>query len=239
MPATNSAPERKTTRPLLLAGGKSSRMGSPKHLLVRPSGQVAYRHAIRLLHLAVPEAERVYISVRDEGQVGDFDGAEEGEIDIRFIFDRDGVGNEGEGEGAIDVGPAAGLLAAHAHDTDAHWLVLACDHPLITVEALQQLHEEFEEPVTCFVNREGFVEPLVAVWGPEALERLKGSAGSAVGPSRVVREVGGKMIVPRMTEWVVGVNTVVEWERAKRVLERMGMEMTDESGKGEGDVGCH
>src|SRR3954447_3757103 len=101
MPSITSVPERKTTRPLLLAGGMSSRMGSPKHLLVRPGGQVAYRHAIRLLPLAVPEAEGVCISVRDEGQVGDFDGAEE-DINVRFIFDLDGVGNEGD----IDIGPA-------------------------------------------------------------------------------------------------------------------------------------
>src|SRR5271155_3989109 len=34
----------------------------------------------------------------------------------------------------------------------------------VTVEALRQLCEEFEEPVSCFVNRDGFVEPLVAAW---------------------------------------------------------------------------
>jgi molybdopterin-guanine dinucleotide biosynthesis protein A len=68
------------------------------------------------------------------------------------------------GEGDVDIGPAASLLAAHAHDADPHWLVLACDYPLVTVEALRQLREEFEELVTCFVNRDGFVEPLAAAW---------------------------------------------------------------------------
>jgi molybdopterin-guanine dinucleotide biosynthesis protein A len=78
------------------------------------------------------------------------------------------------GEGDIDIGPAAGLLAAHAHDADTHWLVLTCDYPFVTVEALRQLCEEFEEPVTCFVNRNGFVEPLVAAW---ARGRWGGSGG--------------------------------------------------------------
>jgi molybdopterin-guanine dinucleotide biosynthesis protein A len=68
------------------------------------------------------------------------------------------------GEGDIDIGPAIGLLVAHAHNADAYWLVLACDYPLVTAEALRQLCEEFEEPVTCFVNRDGFVESLVVAW---------------------------------------------------------------------------
>jgi molybdenum cofactor guanylyltransferase len=65
------------------------------------------------------------------------------------------------GEGDIGIGTAAGFLAAHAHNADAHWLALACDYPLVTAEAPRQLREEFEEPVT-FVNRDGFVEPLAA-----------------------------------------------------------------------------
>jgi molybdopterin-guanine dinucleotide biosynthesis protein A len=56
--------------------------------------------------------------------------------------------------------PVAGLLTARARNADAHWLVLACDYPLVTVEALRPLREEFEEPVTCFANRDGFVKPL-------------------------------------------------------------------------------
>jgi len=78
------------------------------------------------------------------------------------------------GEGDIDIGPAAGLPAAHGHNADAHWLVLTCDYSFVTVEALRQLYEELEEPVACFVNRDRVAEPLVAAW---AQRRRRGSRG--------------------------------------------------------------
>jgi hypothetical protein len=43
----------------------------------------------------VSKAEGACISVQDEGKIGNFDGVEE-EINVRFLFDRDSVGNEGE-----------------------------------------------------------------------------------------------------------------------------------------------
>jgi hypothetical protein len=42
----------------------------------------------------VSKAEKARISVQDEGKAGNFDKVEE-EINVRFLFDRDGAGNEG------------------------------------------------------------------------------------------------------------------------------------------------
>lgn len=71
-----------------------------------------------------------------------------------------------------DIGPAAGLLAAHAAHPAATLLVLGCDYPLLPPAALQQLILEYEPPLTCFVNVDGFTEPLIAVWSLEALDAL-------------------------------------------------------------------
>jgi molybdopterin-guanine dinucleotide biosynthesis protein A len=62
------------------------------------------------------------------------------------------------------IGPAAGLLAAYKNDPHAHWLVIACDYPLLTSDALQQLYDAYEEPVTCFVNSQEWCEPLLGIW---------------------------------------------------------------------------
>lgn len=208
-----------TIRPLLLAGGMSSRMGSPKHLLVRPDGEVAYRHAMRLLRAALPQVEEMCVSVRDEEQVGQFGEADERVV--RFLFDMD-----------TDIGPAAGLLAAYAYDPDACWLVVACDYPIVDEEALQQLLKAYEAPVTCFVNGDGYAEPLLAVWSPVALRALAENLriGASVGPSRIVRAINGKLIEPERKEWLVGANTRDEWEKVVRILQKRRDRKRDSDG---------
>lgn len=58
-------------KPLLFAGGRSSRMGTPKHLLRFPddgTNTPMYLHLIRELHAACcDQTEDVYISLREEG----------------------------------------------------------------------------------------------------------------------------------------------------------------------------
>jgi hypothetical protein len=48
----------------------------------------------------VSRAEEACISVQDERKVGNFNEVEE-EINVRFVFDRDGVGNEGNGDAKL------------------------------------------------------------------------------------------------------------------------------------------
>jgi molybdopterin-guanine dinucleotide biosynthesis protein A len=73
---------------------------------------------------------------------------------------------------------------------------------------LQQLILEYEDPVTCFVNEGGIAEPLIAIWGPEALERLKGvlERGKS-GLDGVVEGMGGKLVKPLREEWIQWSNT--------------------------------
>jgi molybdopterin-guanine dinucleotide biosynthesis protein A len=114
------------------------------------------------------------------------------------------------------MGPAAGLLAAHCSDPIATWLVIACDYPLLQAAAVHQLVESYEAPATCFKNADGFSEPLLGIWSPQALGTLdENVSGGRSGPAYTLRRLNSKLIVPMQEQWLTNVNTEAEWEAAK------------------------
>lgn len=139
-------------------------MGRPKHLLERPDGMNFLTHALGILRVSLPPRSKVYISVREQDQESKL--TLDLKCDVCVLRDEDLC----ESHPAYrDIGPTCGLLSSYHHDKMAHWLVLACDYPLIVEDALRQLKDEYEEPVTYFLNDEGFSEPLIALWGPSVL----------------------------------------------------------------------
>ncbi|KAF8857912.1 hypothetical protein BDZ45DRAFT_743918 [Acephala macrosclerotiorum] len=108
---------------------------------------------------------------------------------------------------------------AHTLDPESKWLVLGFDYPLLPASALQQLILEYEDPVTCFVNREEFAEPLIGIWSPNALRKLGENVEvGRSGLGTVVKEVGGKMVRPLREGWIKGTNTREEWEEVLEIL---------------------
>lgn len=208
-----------TFTPLILAGGKSTRMGSPKHLLQLPDGTSLYRRQINVLRQACPDAPTIYISLAQDSPLDAFLQDPPGSAGIEIIRDADPNTTDG-GESA---GPAQGLLAAFARDPAATWLVLAVDYPLVDARPLARLQAAYEPPVTCFRNERGFCEPLVGIWSPDALRRLR-DKGPGAGPSAVVRGLGGMQIEVLSGPAGDGsgalrnVNTAVEWEEVLRML---------------------
>ncbi|KAB5542465.1 MobA-like NTP transferase domain-containing protein [Coniochaeta sp. 2T2.1] len=162
-------------KPLILAGSRSTRMGSPKHLLKCPDGTPLYQRQIRLLRNACPTATTIYISLaKDSEKDPDLRGA--GRHKLQIIYDLDA--NETD----QSLGPAQGLLTAHQHDLTATWLVLAVDYPLVSTDMLGQLQDAYQSPVTCFRNADGYCEPLIGIWPPEALRRLGQNIRHVTGP---------------------------------------------------------
>ncbi|KAF5000049.1 hypothetical protein FGRMN_2060 [Fusarium graminum] len=110
-------------KPLILAGGKSTRMGSPKHLLLMPDGRPLYRHQIDVLRGACPKAKTIYVSLAQDSEMDEYlednnttsHGVNGGENNIGIIFDTE------ISEAEESKGPAAGLLAAFEHDPQATW----------------------------------------------------------------------------------------------------------------------
>ncbi|KAJ9263935.1 hypothetical protein DTO212C5_7353 [Paecilomyces variotii] len=216
-------------RPLLLAGGNSSRMGFPKHLLRLPDGELLYRRLLSLLSEASSEQDVLYMSLKDKAALEQLLREDpyaelissdtlllpgKTQYTVRVLYDE----NSGSQDGTVthkivDIGPAAGLLAAHHHDLESSWLIVACDYPLLPISPLQQLLHEFEEPVTCFRNSAGYCEPLLAVWSPGALQRLQQNVlRGKCGPSFVVKELKGKMLRPDHEVWLFNANNKEEWK---------------------------
>jgi molybdopterin-guanine dinucleotide biosynthesis protein A len=130
---------------LVLAGGKSRRMGQDKALLQR-AGQSQLSYLAALLEGAT---ERVFVSARRDQQ----DDPERSRF--ATIVDR-----------YEDIGPIAGILSAMDEFSDADWLVVACDLPNIDAETLDYLvGHRGEEPFTAYrSSHDGLPEPLCAIY---------------------------------------------------------------------------
>lgn len=135
---------------LVLAGGKSSRMGEDKSL-------ITYHGKPQRLHLAEMLStfcEQTFISTQEPGEEAGFE----------FIQDT-----------FTDLGPYGGILSAFRKDPNAAWLTVATDIPLLKNETIQMLVESRNPSkfATCFHNpNTGFPEPLITIWEPRAYPRL-------------------------------------------------------------------
>ncbi len=141
---------------LVLAGGKSTRMGSDKALL-RQEGETQLSRAVSLLEAHV---ERVFVSTRPDQA----DDPERGKY--KQIVDR-----------YEELGPVAGILSALDSYQDTSWLVLACDLPNIDEVTVAFLIENCSRghAVTAYESvGDGLPEPLCAVYRPESRELIKG-----------------------------------------------------------------
>jgi len=150
----------------ILIGGKSSRMGSPKQLL-EIDGEALMDRVIRGLgprfdHPVFLGAGQVPASVAG----------------LRWVPDAPGL-----------AGPLAGFLAAMRWDPDATWLMVACDQPSITPDAVEWLLEQRRPGRWAVMPRlaGGPVEPFLAVYEPQARGVLEGLVRSEkVAPWRLV-----------------------------------------------------
>ncbi|MFQ6004263.1 MAG: molybdenum cofactor guanylyltransferase [Woeseia sp.] len=136
---------------LVLAGGRSQRMGHDKALL-RVEGETQLARAVRLLESFV---DRVFVSTRRDQQ------DEPERCTFRQIVDR-----------YEDLGPVAGILSAMEEHPGACWLVLACDLPNIDELTIRQLiaGRSSGHPFTAYrSSNDGLPEPLCALYAAGAL----------------------------------------------------------------------
>lgn len=147
---------------LVLAGGRSRRMGRDKALLAHgDESQLAF--AVRLLREVTTET---YVSTRA-------DQADEPE---RARFPQ--VVDQWD-----DLGPVAGILSALEQAPDTAWLVLACDLPNVTSATLQALVEGRDpaRPFTAFRSvHNDLPEPLCAIFEPHARPLIHEFVGEGI-----------------------------------------------------------
>ncbi len=164
---------------LLLAGGRSTRMGEDKSEMVFRDGETQAQRGLRLLGEVCDQA---YLSLR-AGQPHD------GQLDV--VEDAYG-----------EVGPLGAIASAFSKHPDAAWLVMACDLPHVDADVLEYLleHRDPEANATCFSSRfDGKVEPLCTIYEPSIAMRVLDSINrEQVCPRRVLSQVRVKtMDLPR------------------------------------------
>ncbi|QGA16698.1 hypothetical protein EYB26_004366 [Talaromyces marneffei] len=219
-----------TLQALILAGGQSSRMGSRKELLRHPSGLPMYQYLIKIIGQACPQLDTIYMSVKNEDLVPppeihdhhhrNQQQSLENRITVKFIYDN----LHDKNTNSKDIGPAAGLLAAYHNNPETNWLIVACDFPLLSAATLTRLISAAKSSsVTCYRNSKGFCEPLLALWSPEALEKLADNTRQGrTGPRFVVEELpDSRILSPESEVELFNVNTVEEWEEACNLFRSM------------------
>lgn len=139
---------------LVLAGGRSTRMGTDKAAL-RVGARTQLERALALL---APYVARAFVSVR----------AEQRSEPLRAGFEQIEDTRE-------NLGPIAGILAAQERHPGHAWLVLACDLPLLdaaTLERLVQARAPGRLATAFRSSRDGLPEPLCAVYEPASSAAL-------------------------------------------------------------------
>jgi molybdopterin-guanine dinucleotide biosynthesis protein MobB len=135
---------------LVLAGGRSSRMGSDKAL-------IEYHAQNQLLHTATllqRQCEEVFVSCREEQA--------DAYRHFRLPLITDSY---------LGIGPLGGLLSAQQAKPEATWVIAACDLPFLDESIVRQLCSQ-RNPLrfaTAFrVPESGRIEPLCASYEPKS-----------------------------------------------------------------------
>ena len=186
---------------LVLAGGKSTRMGSDKGLINyhgRPQQEYLY-------HLLEQVCAEVYLSMRDEQQASVSN-------EFNVIVDQ----NEYRG-------PFNGILSAHKAHPNVAWMVLACDLPLFDLESIKDLAAKRnpEMLATSYATHEsGLPEPLVTIWEPAALKKsiVHLESTDSTCPRKFLINSDIQLVHPGQDEVLYNANSLSDYEFAKSKL---------------------
>ncbi|MCF7675795.1 MAG: NTP transferase domain-containing protein [Akkermansiaceae bacterium] len=194
-----------TTAPngLVLAGGRSSRMGTDKAALVHPDGRPLARRCHDLLLDA--GCHRVALSLRHDQEIPPgFDDLPEPLI----------VRDPQEGS----QGPLSGILAAIARDPAAAWLVLATDLPRLDSLTLTHLMAALlpDEPFLAYRSEfDGLPEPLCALYTPAAIPILRAALAADLRcPRKILIRHHCRLLDPVSARALDNANTPADWAAA-------------------------
>lgn len=138
---------------LILAGGKSSRMGTDK-------SQLVYRQE-------TSEVDRMIAMCRTAGL--------EPHLSVAAASDSSDAAVPQIADRFAGMGPMGAVCTAFLSEPDTAWLVLACDLPLLeadTLKALISARDSRKFATAIKGTSKPFPEPLVAIYEPRAYSRL-------------------------------------------------------------------
>ena len=185
---------------LILAGGKSERMGFDKGTVNWFGKEQRYF----LADLLKPLSKEVFISCRDDQRTG---------IAKEYPVLADTF---------TGLGPFGAILSAFREQPDSAWLVIACDLPLLDVETIEYLvaNRDPSKTATAYQSPDsGFPEPLIAIWEPKSYPQLLSflSMGYSC-PRKVLINSDVKLLQAKNPEALSNVNTPEDLEKVKRTL---------------------
>ncbi len=173
---------------LVLAGGKSRRMGFDKGK-IPIMGKEARLHLFEILSR---KCNKTYLSIRKEQQ-SDLEN-------YPVLVDR-----------FLGLGPYGALLTAFLTEPDVAWLVVATDLMQFPPEAVAQLlsARDPSSTATAFLNPDtGFPDPLATIWEPKSYARLLEFLRMGYScPRKVLINSNINLLTPKKSRWLMNVNT--------------------------------
>lgn len=187
---------------LVLAGGKSVRMGRDKGLLRWHGVEQRYYMA----GLLTPLCSGMYLSCRQEQVASMGDG---------YHVLPDAFAN---------AGPLGGILTAFQLQPQSAWLVAACDLPLLDAATLQFLiaHRDAQALATTFQSPfDGLPEPLITIWEPAAQPLLMEYLAAGISCPRKVllRNIDRvKVLTPPNADALMNANTPEDAAKVEAII---------------------
>jgi molybdopterin-guanine dinucleotide biosynthesis protein A len=184
---------------LVLAGGKSLRMGTDKSVMDY-HGMPQREYLLGLMDaIGIP----AHLSCRP-------DQAAEFNTDVALIQDR-----------VHGLGPFGAIISAMMSAPDHAWLVVASDLPFVTQATLRELLDsrDLSKTATAFHNpATGFPEPLITLWEPKAYPVLLSFLAQGISCPRKVLINSPIHSIDARPKWLMNVNTPDDAESAKKQL---------------------
>ena len=185
---------------LVLAGGRSKRMGKDKGAIQWNGKEQRYSAA----DLLKKYCKAVYISCRQE---------QKNEILSEYHTLTDSF---------LDLGPYGGILSALRAERDKAWLVVACDLPLLDEETISYLikNRNTDHIATTFESpHDGLPEPLITIWEPKSYPVLLDFLGRGYTcPRKVLINSDKTILQPPISHALMNVNTPEDAKKAKEIL---------------------
>jgi len=184
---------------LVLAGGKSTRMGSDKGLL-EYHGLPQREFLFKQIQQVLGKKSEVYLSTRADQEI-------KGTPVITDKF--------------VGLGPFGAICSAFMHNPNMAYLVVATDLPFVNQEVLELLiSKRNPKKIATAIKGKGnpFMEPLVTIWEPKAYPILLSYLAQGYSCPRKVLINSDVEIVEIDTAFIQNINTPDDFKNAQEQL---------------------
>lgn len=185
---------------LVLAGGKSVRMGADKGL-INWHGLPQREYLYNLLSRYCTD---VYISCRED-QINTIDSR------CNILTDK-----------VLDRGPLNGILTALEHHPEKAWLIVACDLPLVDEATLEFLlkNRQISKDATAFLSStDNLPEPVITIWESKIYSKIPELLSKNIKcPRKILIHSDIHSITSPNPKWLINSNTPEDALYVKSIL---------------------